>query len=178
MQVDAQLLTRLQLWYAREARLLDERRFDHWLELVDPVIRYRIPTRYLTEQGKPNDFSQWSVERELGGELDLFMLDDDYEALQARIERLRSGMAWAETPPSFTRRMVGNVEPVARGPQGELEVYTALLLYKSRGPDSRTLLSAQRRDVLADTGDDFRLRKRTAILDDTVLMGENLSTIL
>ena len=175
--VDPQLLANLQVWYAREARLLDERRFDRWFELVDEQIRYRIPTRYLTRQGKHEDFSQWAVERELSQESDLLLLDDDYEALQARIERLRSGMAWAEMPPSITRRIVSNVEPMEPGASGEIDALSAVMLWKSRGADQRGLLVAQRRDTLVESEGDYRLRRRTVILDDTVLMGENLSTL-
>lgn len=176
--VDAQLLADLQFWYAREARLLDERRYDLWLETVDPGIRYQVPTRYLTAQGDVKDFGAWTVERELTQDSDVFFIDDDYAGIKERIERLQSGMAWAEMPPSITRRIVSNVEPGEARDDGAIEVFSALMAFKSRGPHERGFLTAQRRDLLGPADAGFRLRRRTVIIDDTVLMGENLSIIL
>lgn len=176
--VDAQLLADLQLWYAREARLLDERRYDLWLEMVDVGVRYQVPTRYLTAQGDVGDFGAWTVDRELTQAADVFLIDDDYAGIRTRIERLQSGMAWAEMPPSITRRIVGNVEPGEVLEDGGIEVFSALMAFKSRGPQERSFLTAQRRDLLGRGDGGFRLRRRTVIIDDTVLMGENLSIIL
>ncbi len=176
--VDARLLADLNYWYAREARYLDERRYDLWLQLVDEGIRYQVPTRYLTEQLDVEAFETWAVERELAGESDILLVDDDHDGILRRIARLSSGMGWSEMPPSLTRRVVSNVEPLEQTDSGETRVASALVVFKSRGPHERSCFSAQRRDLLVPAGGDYRLKRRTVIVDDTVLLGENLSILL
>lgn len=172
---DLATLMRVQQWLYREARLLDSRRYDQWLELLDESIRYRIPSRALVRQAHVKDFSTWSVERELEGEGALALIDDDFAGLRSRVERLQSGMAWAETPPSMSRRLVSNV--MIDGVYDDcVPVVSTIFLAKSRG-DGRVLLTAERRDKLAPIDGDFRLRERYVVLDDVVLAADNLSLL-
>src|ERR1700691_2423130 len=90
------LLLRVEQWLYREARILDSRRYDLWLELLDDEIRYRVPSRAFVRQGHVKDFSTWSVERELEVADALPLIDDDLPALRERIARLPTGMAWAQ----------------------------------------------------------------------------------
>lgn len=169
-------LIQVQQWLYREARMLDERRYDLWLELLDPRIRYRVPSRTSIRQGQVKDFATWSVDRELDCDGTLALIDDDIVGLQLRIARLQTGMAWAETPPSMTRRLVSNVMILDSDTEGTLSVVSTLFLAKHRG-DDRILFTAERRDRLAVNGDDFRLRERYVVLDEVVLATENLSQI-
>ena len=172
---DFELLMRVQQWLNREARMLDSRRYDLWLELLDASIRYQIPSRAFVRQAHVKDFNTWSVERELDGEGALALIDDDFAALRSRIERLQSGMAWAETPPSMSRRLVSNV--MIDGICNDcVSVVSTIFLAKSRA-DGRVLFTAERRDKLAPLGDDFRLRERYVVLDDAVLAADNLSLL-
>ena len=172
---DLATLMRVQQWLYREARLLDSRRYDQWLELLDENIRYRIPSRALVRQAHVKDFSTWSVERELEGEGALALIDDDFAGLRSRVERLQSGMAWAETPPSMSRRLVSNV--MIDGVCDDcVPVVSTIFLAKSRG-DGRVLFTAERRDKLAPIDGDFRLRERYVVLDDVVLAADNLSLL-
>ena len=163
-------------WYYREARLLDDRRFDRWLELLAPDVSYRVPSRYLRNPGDVGDFATWSVERELSdGAHNLDLIDDDRAALCKRIARLTSGMAWAESPPSFTRRLVSNLE--IETADDCIRTVTALVLVKNRATE-RELWSAQRRDELVrDASGALQLRARLVVLDDAVLPAANLSAI-
>jgi 3-phenylpropionate/cinnamic acid dioxygenase small subunit len=170
------LLLRVQQWLYREARMLDERRFDLWLDLLDEQIRYRIPSRAYVRQGHVKDFSTWSVDRELDAADALPLIDDDLRALLNRIERLQTGMAWAETPPSISRRLVSNVMILEVDEAGRLSVVSTIFLHKVRG-DSRMLFTAERRDRLVPVGDGFRLQERYVVLDDVVLASENLSLL-
>ncbi len=176
MPPDAALWIAVQGWLYREARLLDARRFDLWLDLLDPDVRYHIPSRAFVRQGDPGDFSTWAVEREIDTPGSLPLIDDDLAGLRARVGRLRSGMAWAETPPSMTRRLIGNVQVAARGDEGRLDVTSVIFLTKTRR-DERVLFSAERRDVLTPAEDSFRLRSRLVVLDDVVLTTGNLSVL-
>ena len=169
-------LMQVQQWLYREAHLLDARRYDLWLELLDERIQYRVPSRAYIRQAHVKDFATWSVERELECDDALALIDDDYVALQLRVARLQSGMAWAETPPSMTRRLVSNVMILDSDADGALSVISTLFLAKNRN-EGRVLFSAERRDRLVMRGDDFRLRERQVILDEAVLESENLSQI-
>ena len=169
-------LIQVQQWLYREARMLDERRYDWWLELLDDRIRYRVPSRCSIRQGQVKDFASWSVDRELDCEGSLALVDDDLVGLQLRIARLQTGMAWAETPPSMTRRLVSNVMILDNDADAMLSVVSTLFLAKHRS-DDRVLFTAERRDRLVISGEDFRLRERYVVLDDVVLAGENLSQI-
>jgi 3-phenylpropionate/cinnamic acid dioxygenase small subunit len=78
----------------REARLLDELRFDEWLKLYTPECIYWVPAS--PERGDPR--------REVA------ISFDDRRRMEDRIFRLRTGYAWSQAPKSRTVRMVGNVE--------------------------------------------------------------------
>jgi len=173
---DFSLLTRVEQWLYREARILDARRFDLWLELLDEEIRYRVPSRACIRQGHVKDFATWSVERELETPDSLPLIDDDLTGLRDRIARLQTGMAWAETPPSISRRLVSNVMLLEVDEAGRISVVSTLFLHKVRG-DSRVLFTAERRDRLVRDGDGFRLQERYVVLDEVVLAADNLSLL-
>ena len=85
----------------REASLLDERRFDEWLDLLTDDVHYWMPIRRTTTAKEvANEFTRPG---------DGAFFDDDKRLLTLRVQRLSVGRAWAEDPPSRTRRMVSNV---------------------------------------------------------------------
>jgi benzoate/toluate 1,2-dioxygenase beta subunit len=77
----------------REARLLDQGRFEDWLALYGEGCIYWVPG---TPGGDPR--------REVA------IAFDDRRRLEDRIYRLRTGHAWSQAPASRTVRMVSNVE--------------------------------------------------------------------
>ena len=167
-------LVEVQQWLYREARLLDARRYDQWLGLMDDEVRYRVPSRSYVQQGNSQDFATWAVDRELDGAEALPLINDDLSGLRSRVARLQSGMAWAETPPSMTRRLVSNVEILDVDAEGRLAVVSTLFLAKNRN-DERVLFTAQRRDRFVRRNGELRLLERYVILDDAVLTSGNLS---
>lgn len=169
-------LLAVQQWFYREARILDARRYDLWLEQLDERIRYRIPSRGYVCAGNVEDFSTWAVGRELDLPDSLPLIDDDFTSLRERVGRLQSGMAWAEIPPSITRRIVSNIEILDRDSQGRLRAISTTLLNKVRNDES-VVYTAQRRDRLLPAGDDFRLQDRYVVLDSVVLASGNLSIL-
>src|SRR6266545_4551809 len=78
-----------------EAELLDTGRFQDWLALMTEDLSYRMPVR-VTRVGRNN--SGYSNEMEI--------FSDDFSSMRLRIDRLATGSAWAEDPPSRTRHMV------------------------------------------------------------------------
>ena len=79
-------------FYHREAALLDERRFEDWLELLADDLSYWMPVRETRAAGQEaGEFSR-------PGEGALF---DETKALMiVRVRKLRTGFAWAEEPHS------------------------------------------------------------------------------
>ena len=84
-----------------EADLLDSRRFDEWLNLLADDIHYWMPLRRTTQAKE--------VEKEFTAFGGMALFDDDKTILTMRIQRLAIGRAWAEDPPSRTRRLISNV---------------------------------------------------------------------
>ena len=166
----------------REARLLDGRRFDEWLELLTDDVRYWMA-------GRSNRYARSSkaiaildpdryVEDDVGREDELAILDEDKETLAARIARLDTGMAWAEDPPSRTRHLVGNLEATPLE-NGEVSARTAFLVSRSHLETDHQLLSGSREDVLRNKRDGtWQVARRTILLDANVLLDKNLSVFL
>ena len=120
MTVNSQdLWHELMQFYANEAWLLDRRRFREWLDQLTDYVFYFMPRRMNVHR---NDAA-----RELSQPGDLAIFDDDKAYLTMRVERLETGMAWAEDPPSRTRHLVSNlvVEPLDGG---EVKAKTAFIL--------------------------------------------------
>jgi 3-phenylpropionate/cinnamic acid dioxygenase small subunit len=91
---DAAERDRFRLLLEREARLLDQLRFDEWLALYCAECIYWVPGT--PEAGDPR--------REIA------ISFDDRRRMEDRIYRLRTGYAWSQAPKSRTMRMVSNVE--------------------------------------------------------------------
>jgi len=151
-----------------EAAALDERRHRDWLAMLTEDVVYRMPVRTTTAH---------SLEDSLLADMAHF--DEDRHSLLKRVERLETEHAWAEDPPSRTRRFVANVRAWAGEADGEVRVAASVLLFRSRGdrtpPD---LLSAGRRDVLRRVGGDLKLARRELAVDESVLRTQNLAVFL
>jgi 3-phenylpropionate/cinnamic acid dioxygenase small subunit len=94
---DASTRDRFRALLEREARLLDQLRFDEWLALFTPECLYWVPG---TPQGG-------DPRREIAVSF------DDRRRMEDRIFRLRTGYAWSQAPKSRTVRMISNVEVFA-----------------------------------------------------------------
>lgn len=152
---------------AREALLLDERRFWEWFALLDERIVYEIPIRTVTEFGR-DEFVPGS-----------FRTRDDKGMIETRIKRLFTGSAWAEDPPSRTVRSVGSVFTEPTDDPDVISVHSALLLYRHRAQDEHgDLIAARRRDRIRLSDQGPRLLARTVVLADTVLTTPNLAVFL
>ena len=157
----------------REARLLDDRRFRDWLELLAADIRYWMPTRHNRLREGPDE--QWEIEKELDA---LGFFDETKPSLTRRVERFYSGMAWAEDPPSRTRHFISNVEVMETERAGEIQVYSNFLAYRSRleGLEGEeNFFAGRREDILRREAGDWKIVQRRIIFDGLVLNAQNLS---
>jgi phthalate 3,4-dioxygenase subunit beta len=152
-----------------EAYLLDGHRYEDWLDLLCPDIRYLMPVAVTTARGAAES-----------GRPPMAHLDEDLFSLRRRAHRLATEHAWTEDPPSRLRHFVTNVRTFEGPGTGELSVESYVLLFRSRG-DTRDaeLLSAGRSDVLRLEEDGrCRLARRTVHVDEAVLRTQNLAILL
>ncbi len=151
-----------------EAELLDERRFDEWLRLMTDDVIYEAPVRLTRERGQEPDFSRG-----------MRHFRDDRKTLQLRVDRLHTDFAWAEDPPSRTRRHISNVRVRPGASPEEAEVRSYVLLYKSRGAEGTAdLLSAERTDLWRRVDGAWRLARRFILLDQSTLGVPSLTNFL
>jgi len=163
----------------RESRLLDEHRFRDWLELLADDIRYVMPLRWTryTKATKAVALAgeRADMERDSSNENEMAYYDESKETLRMRIERIETGMAWAEEPPSRTRRIVTNIEVRPAVQKSELEVYSNLLLFRSRLENEEDIVVGQRQDTLRPASGSWQVARRKIVLAHNVLNTKNLS---
>ena len=152
-----------------EARMLDDRRFEEWFEILADDIRYVMPTRY-------NRLKR-EADREFAAPNEAQLFDEDKESIAQRIKRLRTGMAWAEDPPSRTRHFVSNVVVRRTTHPDEFEVDCYYLLYRSRLEREVEIFAGMRHDLVrrVETPARWQIARRKIILDQTTVLARNLS---
>lgn len=156
-------------WLYREAALLDANEVRRWLEdVVDPEIVYEIPVRLTLERGAEQAFSN-----------EAFYMRETYGTLRTRMTRLETEYAWAEDPPSRTRRFVTNVMIEPGTDEQRWNVASNLLLFRSRYDSVEyVLVSCRRQDVIRRVNGRLALVRRTVLLDHTTLPVHNLGIFL
>ena len=176
--VSSQEIREIEQFLFDEAWCLDERRFDDWLALFTDDARYWMPTRRAVAKAVVNTSTSVSEELAAPGETGWF--EDSKLTLLARVMRLKGGIAWAEDPPSRTRRMVTNVQveqvqPEPGDGEEEYRVRSYFMLHRTRHQMERETFVGCRNDLLRRVGGELRIAAREIILDETVLASPNLS---
>ena len=156
----------VQQFLFREARLLDERRFDEWLDLFTADTRYWMPGRF-------NSGGKGQTGITVPGELAL--MEDTKKTLTTRVARLATGMAWSEEPPSRTRHLITNVMVERAQNEDELLVHSNFLIYRTRLERDLDTFVGQREDILRKAEGSWKIASRTILLDQSVLATSNLS---
>jgi 3-phenylpropionate/cinnamic acid dioxygenase small subunit len=154
-------------FYFTEATILDERRFDEWLALWNPeAAQYWAPVRRTREGSE--DFTE-------PGELGLF--EDNFMTLSLRVAAMNAPSAWAESPPSRTRRLVTNVQ-AARSDDGTVTATSNFMVYRTRLESIEHLFVGRRTDVLEGSEQSgWRIRQRMVLLDHSSFRTDNISVL-
>ncbi len=158
----------LERFYFHEARLLDNRQFQQWLGLCGEEIQYLMPARVNVQVNNrlrgSEDMLDVSHELEDQASMGCPHREENIIHLTVRVERAYKINSWAEHPPARTRRIVGNVELMAR--EGEqLSVLSNFHLYWSRPGNRDVLYAGQRRDTLRPEEGSYRIARREVLLD-------------
>ncbi len=107
----------------REARLLDQLRYDDWLALYAPECVYWVPST--PNAGDPR--------REIA------IMFDDRRRLEDRVYRLRTGFAWSQAPASRTVRLITNVEVFSTASDAVRMLRSNFLISEFWGEETRIL---------------------------------------
>lgn len=166
--ITSDLITACEQFLFHEAATLDDARLHDWLSLLESDVDYRIPTRVTREHGAlKSGFSSES-----------FFMIDDFGSLKARVQRFDTDFAFAEDPPTRTRRIIGNVRVTPVAADDELAVKSNFILFRTKLDQQSQLLAGERHDILRVTHETFRLKSRIVLLEHTVLPMENLAIFL
>src|SRR4051812_40652014 len=158
---DASDRDRFRLLLEREARLLDELRFDEWLAMYAPECIYWVP-------GTPG-----------GGDprREIAILFDDRRRMEDRIYRLRTGYAWSQAPKSRTVRLISNVEVFASEESAARMVRSNFLISEFR-VDGTRFLSGWCGHRFVQTADRWEIQVRQVNLIDCDRNLRNPSIVL
>jgi len=173
------VLRQVEQFLYREARLLDSRQFRQWIDLLADDLRYWIPMRSNRYSAASKSISILDGSRyeedDLSKESDQAFMDEDKGSLRRRVDRLDTGMAWAEDPPSRTRHLISNVEVEPGERESELKVYSNFIMYRSRGETEEDFYVGSREDVLRNVDGSWQLASRKIVFEQNVLSAKNLS---
>jgi 3-phenylpropionate/cinnamic acid dioxygenase small subunit len=163
----------------REARLLDERRFDEWLALLTDDVHYWMAARSNRYPRLSKAIAILDAERYVEDDRlrdgELAILDEDKTSLVNRIARFGTGMAWAEDPPSRTRHLITNVEIEPGASAQEIQAYSNFLVYRTRAETEQDFYIGARSDRLRRIDGAWKIAARKVTLDQNVLLAKNVS---
>lgn len=118
----------------REARFLDQLRYDDWLAMYAAECVYWVPST--PKAGDPR--------REIA------IMFDDRRRLEDRIYRMRTGFAWSQAPASRTVRLVTNVEVFSTVRNDARMVRSNFLISEFWGDETRQLTGWAAHRVVRD----------------------------
>ena len=156
----------------QEAELLDERRFEDWLDLLADDIRYWMPMRRNVKFGE--------LDREFTREgQDINWFDEGKETLDRRVRQILTGVHWAEEPLSRICHFVTNVQILKATPSAsdptEVSAKCRFLVYRNRVQTETDFLIGKREDTVRKVNGSWKIAERKIILDQNVLMAKNLT---
>ena len=171
--LDALLLqAEVERFFSAEAELLDERRFDAWLDLLHEDIRYWMPIARNVRFDQPAlEYTQTGVEAN--------WFDEGKDILRKRVQQIQGGDHWAEEPRSRTTHLVANIR-VESVEGDDITVKSRFVVCAYRLQHDFDLFIGKRIDVLRrETGGEaggLKVLRRTIYLDQSVLLSRNLTT--
>jgi benzoate/toluate 1,2-dioxygenase subunit beta len=143
-----------------EARILDERRYNDWFAMLTDDAIYWVPCN--GEGSDPN--------REIS------LVYDDHARLRDRIDRLGSGVAHAQSPPSKTCRLISNVQ-IEQTSDDAAAITSAFFLYELRHARQR-VFAGRYQHRLRWEGGRWKIAWKKAVLVNNDEVIDNLTFIV
>ena len=151
-----------ELFLAHESELFDSRRYAEWGERVEESFTYQVPVPRTPD----NPFSPHYDDRVM------FIDESKWSLTQQWFRRLDADvyeLSWAENPPVRFRHFVSNVRVRLTDDPDVLDVRSNVLLAGVRQSDLPKFITAERFDTLVRHGEQLKMRRRWAVLDETLL---------
>ena len=144
-----------------EARLLDERRFEEWLDLFTETGWYWVPVQ--PDQDNPRDT--------------ISLIYDDRRLLETRIRRLRNPRIHAQVPHSRTSHIVGNIAIETEAPEdADLLVASTFQMLEYRR-DRQNVFGGAYRHALIRSDGGFKIQWKRVNLVNSDGMLEGISVV-
>ena len=151
-----------------EAHLLETGDFEEWLLMLDDDVEYLAPVRRTRLRHEGNEFDAAAMH-----------FEDTIDTLKQRVRRIRTRYAFAEDPPSRTRRLVTNIRMHETDVPTEYAVSSSLLVLRNQLDEPTFhLIAALRKDVLRRQPQGLKLLRRTILMDSAALTTNNLAIFL
>jgi benzoate/toluate 1,2-dioxygenase beta subunit len=144
----------------REARLMDENAYDEWFALWADDALYWVPAN-------ADDIDPMRH---------VSIVYEDKPHLEDRIERLKSGAAYAQDPKSRMRRLISNIE-IEEGENGEVTVYSNFNLTELRRSQQRTF-AGRTIHKLRPEGSSFKITYKKVLLVNNDEVISNLTFLV
>lgn len=156
MSTDIDLYVQVSTLLAREARYLDEKDWDAWLDLYAPDVEYFVPA-WISEDGLSSDPRT---------QLCLMYMDSRL-GLEERIFRIRSRDSFASLPLDRTSHQTSNI--LVTGQDGDEVRVSASWLVHCVGPRGDATRGGSYDYTLRRTADGLKIaRKRTVMIDEKI----------
>jgi 3-phenylpropionate/cinnamic acid dioxygenase small subunit len=153
----------------REAELLDDRRYNDWIELIAEDIHYHMPVRRNVKFGEQH-------RENTDSESEISWFDEGKRTLAGRVRQINTGLHWAEEPFSRIRHLITNIQ-VGELDGDEVPVRSNFYCWTNRLRDEVNIFVGTRQDVLRrDTDTGWKIAKRLILLDQNVLLSKVITT--
>jgi len=173
-EVSLELYHHVCQFYYAEARILDERKYQRWLELLAEDVAYIMPARHvpMLDPALRETEGFLDVSHDTGNSKQVPLREDNFLTLNIRVMRSFKLNSWSDNPPPRTTRIVSNIEvmPHAEG----FEVFSNVALAYSRYGGDNMLYTARRQDVIRVEGNSFRIASRKVVLDWNIVEGPSV----
>lgn len=154
------------LWY--EADLLDEFRYEEWLDLLTDDVSYWMPIR----ENVPSREMENELPAEESG---LFWYSDDKDSLTRRVGQIRTHVHWADEPFSRVNHLVSNIRILGWKGSNEVRVKSKFAFYRNRHMDEESTFWGKRIDTLRQVDGQWKICRREIYLDQSVLLFKNFT---
>jgi 3-phenylpropionate/cinnamic acid dioxygenase small subunit len=172
--VTSELHFEISQFLIREARLLDDRQFEEWLTMLADDITYVAPVR--TARMPREQHKEFEP---IGG--GAHYDENGKEHLAERVRKLATGRAWSDVPMSRTRHLITNIEVTSAENPDAYDVRSNFLVYRTRSTTYQDTFAGERRDRIRRRSaafGDLEVASRLILLDQTVVLGNNLTVFL
>lgn len=149
IRADAAMREKLEDLVYREAALLDEKKYDEWMNLFAADGYYWVPAR--PDQLNPYD------------EISIFF--DDLSFMETRFQRLRHPRIHSQTPPSRSVHVIGNVRVEPESPSGaDFLVSSNMIMLEYRPNKEQQVFGGRCFHAVRSEGSELKLAWKKVVL--------------